>query len=292
MLLAQYENGNALISLYDDGTREISCEGNLKLNFPFNVDVRISERCAFGLNQSTNKAVCSFCHESATTNGRDANIEDLISVLSPLPPGVEIAVGINSFDSVAEEFLAKSKEHGWIVNATINQGLINRYKSKVLHAIEAGQLYGLGISFRPGMKLPDEELIHYKNTVFHVIAGIDSVDNVLNLKNYGIQKVLVLGEKDFGFNSGRVDLKSESHFWWYRRIHELFGSFKIVSFDNLALEQLNVRRFVKDWDTVYQHEYSLYINAVGRYFSPSSRDSRKVSWDEKDILSFFKEIKS
>ena len=56
-----------------------------------------------------------------------------------------------------------------------------------------------------------------------------------------------------------------------------------MSFDNLALEQLNVKRFILDWSTMYQHEYSFYINAVEMYYSPSSRSSDKVYYSDGDI---------
>jgi hypothetical protein len=123
--------------------------------------------------------------------------------------------------------------------------------------------------------MPDipTSLIENPLMVVHVIVGIDDVDEVKALHTKGIRKVLVLGEKDFGFNEGRVDTKSPAHLKWYRKVHELFKVFDIVSFDNLSLEQLNIRRFVKDWDTMYQGEYSMYINAVQRYYAPSSRSS-------------------
>ncbi len=290
MLLAKYLNGNATVELFDDGTRIVTALGPLELDFPFNIDIRLSERCAFGLNQKTNTTICGFCHESATTDGADGDVEKLLNVLDPIPPFVELAVGVNQYDDITRSFLVEAKHCGWIVNTTINQGHLRKYHHQITTAIHCGLIHGLGISYRKGMILPEGDLLDYPNTVVHVIAGIDDIDDVLALSSIGVKKILVLGEKDFGFNKGKLHLTADSRFWWYRRIHELFAKFDVVSFDNLALQQLNIKRFVKDWDTVYQHEYSMYINAVQQYFAPSSRDSNTTPWNAINIRDYFKTI--
>ena len=160
-------------------------------------------------------------------------------------------------------------------------------------ALQDGLINGLGVSYRRGMIAPSSDILAYPNTVMHVIAGIDNIEEVKALKNIGVKKILVLGEKDFGFNLGKVKIVSESHRQWYRQVHELFKLFDVVSFDNLALEQLNIRRFVKDWDTTYQHEYSFYINAVQEYFAPSSRSADRVWYDlnsDTPIKDYFQSI--
>lgn len=71
-LLHKYQNGNATIELFSDGTRVTEWPDNesLKLDYPLNVDIRLMTKCPYGLNPRTGKAVCSFCHESATTDGK------------------------------------------------------------------------------------------------------------------------------------------------------------------------------------------------------------------------------
>lgn len=278
-LLHQYTNGNADIKLYNDGTRIIECEGDLKLKYPLNIDIRVSKKCAFGMNPRTGKAVCNFCHESATTDGEDADLEELYNKLIPLPAGIELAIGMNQITSEFVNFLARCKWQGWVVNATINQGHLRRDKDDIICLLNLGLIKGLGVSYRSGMLDIPDEILSYENMVVHVIAGIDSVEEVSLLAKKGVRKILVLGEKDFGFNLGKVRLTTEKHRQWYRRVHELFNLFKVVSFDNLALEQLNIRRFVKDWDTIYQNEYSFYINAVDKYFAPSSRSANVESYE-------------
>lgn len=289
-MLHRYINGNAEITLYKDGTRVITSEdGTLKLDYPLNIDIRVSERCSFGLNPATGVSVCSFCHESATTDGADADYDYLLSLLDPLPVGIELAIGANSVSTKLVEFVRTCSNNGFIVNLTVNQGHTHRMYDNLIKLIENNHIKGLGVSYRDGMRTPPKALLEYENTVVHVIAGLDNLESVLGLAEH-YSKILVLGEKDFGFNKGKVKLASDSHTNWYRNVHKLFKTFKIVSFDNLALEQLNVKRFVKNWEQMYQHEYSFYINAVQKYYSPSSRSDEKTSCDEVGILEYFKQI--
>lgn len=295
--LVQYTNGNATISLYADGTRIIeSADDKLNLEYPLNIDIRISNRCAFGLNSKTNSAICSFCHESATTDGQTLNrqrLNNLIGVLKELPRGVEIALGINGLDDLdlIEEFLTFCQTHGLIVNITVNQGIVRKIESVIAEWINTSKIYGLGISYRSGMRsIEGLQLLEYKNAVIHCIAGIDTIDEVIELSQFGAKKILVLGEKNFGFNFGKVKLTTQKHRDWYAKLPHIFNHFDIVSFDNLALEQLKVKRCVKDWDTFYQHEYSFYINAVDGYFAPSSRSDDKIQFANTNIKEYFQSI--
>lgn len=108
----------------------------------------------------------------------------------------------------------------------------------------------------------------------------------------GVKKVLVLGEKNFGFNEGKVDLTTQSHKEWYWNVRKLFDTFNVVSFDNLALEQLNIKRFfpADKYEEFNQGEHSFYINAVDGYFAPSSRSSDKTDWNETTIQNYFKQL--
>lgn len=75
----KYNNGNAVITIESDGSRVIEYENILSLDYPLNIDIRVSTQCAFGLNPKTGKSFCSFCHESATTDGVECNY-DLLKV--------------------------------------------------------------------------------------------------------------------------------------------------------------------------------------------------------------------
>lgn len=292
-ILRTSSNGNASITLYTDGTRIVEYpDSGLVLDYPMNVDIRLSTKCAFGRNSNTGKAVCEFCHESATTNGRVANYNELFLKLEGLPRTTELAIGANFIDREFTLFMRKLRDAEFITNITINQGMLNENKDNLEHLIMAKYVRGVGISFRSS-KWSFHDLQRYSNVVVHVIAGIDDWDDVNALADAGVKKILILGEKDFGFNAGKVDLNSESHKKWFRNLSALFKRFKVISFDNLALEQLNVRRFYsdQDWSVFNQGEHSIYINAVDKYFAPSSRSSAIESWDDQTVQSYFKKVK-
>lgn len=96
-------NGNAAITLYDDGTRVIDYPGEdptvINLEYPLNIDIKLSSRCVSGLDPRTKKAVCSFCHESARTDGIEGDYRHLEQIISKFPLTTEIALGINEVTS-------------------------------------------------------------------------------------------------------------------------------------------------------------------------------------------------
>lgn len=293
MVIAQYKNGNADITITHDGTREIQYEGELSLDYPLNIDIRVSTQCSFGLNPKTGKAFCDFCHESATTDGVECDYNLLRDKLVGLPKGIELAIGCNKMTSELRKFIFWCDTMGYIVNLTVNQGHLKQF-DMIRKLVERGTIKGLGISYRSSLpfKVP-QYILDYEHTVFHVICGIDSYHEVEALAKQGVKKILVLGEKDFGFNFGKVDLKTRKHREWYWWIHNMFKTFDVVSFDNLALQQLNVRRFFtqNNWEVFNQNEHSFYIDAANKKLAPSSRSNEKIDWDKLTLKEYFKQIK-
>lgn len=271
-LLKEWQNGNASVKLFGDGTREIEWDGDMALEWPLNIDIRVSTRCAFGMNPK-GFAICSFCHESAKVDGTECDYDALYDVLVGLPAGIELAIGMNHYSSDLRAFLVKCQANGWIVNLTVNQGLIKSFEKQLMEMIEAGLVFGVGVSYRPNAPVIPEWLLGYENTVVHVIETIDSFEEVFDLAQYGVKKILVLGEKDFGFNLGKIDLSDKNRAKWFNRLPLLFSEFDVVSFDNLGLERLKPERFLskEKFSEIYQGEHSFYINAVDKTFSRSSR---------------------
>lgn len=288
-IINQYQNGNANIQISNNGTRIITFDNILKLEFPLNIDIRISEKCSMGFNPATNTSKCAFCHESARVDGNTSNFDVLLSKLSGLPAGIELAIGVNQWTKPFEQFLYVAQTNGWIINATVNHGHLLRDYVVINNAIEQKLIHGIGISYRKDYPIERLSLIKSDNAVLHVIAGIDDIEDVRQLSQTGIKKLLILGEKDFGFNVGNVNLDSPNHKNWYRKTVTLFDNFDVVSFDNLALEQLNFKRFVKPeaWNIAYQGEHSMYINAVSGYFAPSSRSNETINWNDISLQEFF-----
>jgi hypothetical protein len=292
--IVSYLNGNSNIELYDDGTRIIQFENELKLDYPLNLDIRVSSACSLGYNPKTKKAVCEFCHESARTDGKECNYDLLKEVLNNLPAGIELAIGGNKLTPGLTDFLLWSKSKGFINNLTVNHLHINRDEFMLKMLLEKKIIRGLGISYRKDYPINFDQYFHkHPNVVLHVIAGIDNVDEVIATP---FQKVLVLGYKTFGFGveyQKEHDVKTSLQEWYYY-VRKMMDVKNIVSFDNLALDQLNIKRFCSDkmWERFNQGEHSFYINAVDQYFAPSSRSNEKTSWYHFNVKDYFWQIEN
>lgn len=291
----KYTNGNASVWLdLSDGTRIIEYPDNepLALQTPLNIDIRVSTQCPYGYNVETQKSTCAFCHESALVNGVECHYGVLQQVLinANLPRGTEIALGVNEVTRDLIQFVKNLYRLGLVVNITMNERYILQYGDTGLKRM-LPYVFGLGISYRSlqgCLSLPDW-IADYPHTVIHVINGIDNFDDV---KELGVKyhKLLVLGEKDFGFNRGKVNLNTEQHKQWKSNIMQLTKIFDIVSFDNLGLQQLEIRGKITDeeYKSFYQGEHSMYINAVEQYFAPSSRTRNNIKrFSETDLRSYF-----
>lgn len=291
----KYRNGNAVVTLdLRDGTRIIEYPDNepLTLQTPLNIDIRVSTQCPYGYNVETQKSTCEFCHESALVSGVECHYGVLQQVLmdAKLPRGTEIALGVNEVTDNLVQFVKNLYRLGLVVNITMNERYILQYGDTGLKQM-LPYVSGLGISYRSlqgCLSLPDW-IAEYPHTVIHVINGIDDFDDV---KELGIKyhKLLILGEKDFGFNRGKVDLTTPQHKQWKSNVMQLTEIFDIVSFDNLGLQQLEIRGKItsEEYKSFYQGEHSMYINAVEQYFAPSSRTRNNIKrFDETDLRSYF-----
>lgn len=291
----KYRNGNAVVTLdLRDGTRIIEYPDNepLTLETPLNIDIRVSTQCPYGYNVETQKSTCAFCHESALVSGVECHYGILQQVLmdAKLPRGTEIALGVNEVTEDLVQFIKNLYRLGLVVNITMNERYILEFGDTGLKQM-LPYVFGLGISYRSlqgCLSLPDW-IADYPHTVIHVINGIDNFDDI---KELGVKyhKLLVLGEKDFGFNRGKVNLDTEQHKQWKSNIMQLTKIFDIVSFDNLGLQQLEIRGKItdKEYKSFYQGEHSMYINAVEQYFAPSSRTRNNIKgFGETDLRSYF-----
>lgn len=291
----RYKNGNADVWLdLRDGTRVIEYPDNepLRLQTPLNIDIRVSTQCPYGYDAITKQSTCVFCHESALVNGQECHYGILQQVLidANLPRGTEIALGVNQVTDDLIQFVKNLWKLGLVVNITMNERYITEFGDTGLKQL-LPYVFGLGISYRSlqgCLSLPDW-IADYQHTVIHVINGIDDFNDVVEL-GVKYRKLLVLGEKDFGFNRGNVNLNTPSHKQWKSNIMQLIKIFDIVSFDNLGLQQLEIRGKITDeeYKSFYQGEHSMYINAVEQYFAPSSRTRNNIKhFGETDLRSYF-----
>lgn len=300
-ILHSYKNGNYFVKIYDDGTKERIFDNTPEPEFPESIDCKITNFC---------DAKCSFCHESSTTDGVHGDINKIIEVFNDLPSGVEIAIGGGAAQSHPqfEYFVKTLSDKGLIPNLTINQKHISRDFDILKPLIENKNIYGVGISYNSNHYLKDIEkyLEISDNIVFHMILGINKLSDIDDLNSLCNKfnkkcKVLLLGYKNFGFginyylkNSTIESNKKQ----WYMYLPKYFNS-NVISFDNLAIQQLNVKRFFtkEGWDCFYMGDeftHSMYVDGVEQKYSPSSTvdKSKRVSFDDMSLLSYFSNYRS
>lgn len=270
-LLGRYKNGNFLTSIYEDGTliRETDDDEFIPA-FASNMDIKITNSCDRG---------CRFCHEGSTKDGAHANIlnEKFIDTLHPFQ---EVALGGGDVTCHPDliPFLQKLKDKQVIANITVNQIHFEQKQDLIRMLVDEQLIYGLGVS----MVNPSDNFIsliqNYPNAVIHVINGIVTKSDFDALTGKDL-KILILGYKHLRrgkefFAQGSECIISNQK-WLKENLYRFFEGFKVISFDNLAIEQLEVQKLLtKDqWDVFYMgddSEFTYYIDMVERKFAKSS----------------------
>lgn len=286
--LYEYLNGNVTVSIYDNGTKTQSWDGDslddAKPEFPNSIDIKITNFC--DLN-------CPFCHEESSEEGKHGDLTNLFELLKNLPAGTELAIGGGNPLShpFLCTFLLKCKHAGFIPNMTVNYHHIKQYSGKINYLLELGLVHGLGISVPDNFSPEIIELISKKdNIVLHLIAGVNKIDVLHTFGNS--YKYLILGYKQFGrgitYSSEVVN--SELNIWY--RFLPLFLGKVHLSFDNLAIEQLRIKRLFSknNWDKFFMGDdgkFTMYIDAVEKTYSKSSTSTISFSYDN-NISKIFK----
>ena len=85
-----------------------------------------------------------------------------------------------------------------------------------------------------------------------------------------------------------ADIKTKQH-WLYRNLEFMLKGCNVISFYNLAIEQLNVKRLLsnEEWDEFYQGDdgsSTYYIDMVERKFARSSTASFDKRYDLMDSV--------
>lgn len=290
MLLKKYKNGNATIELYDDGTKIMETDDNeFDFEFASSMDVCISERCDNG---------CKFCYANCTPNGAVANFD--WDFLNDIPEGVEMAINMQfPLPDGFEEFLKRMKENGVIVNATINQRHFEKHEDYIDYLVHEHLIWGVGISLVQATEKFIDSVRQFDNAVIHVINGVVTMTDMLMLGGKDL-KLLILGYKDKGrgvtyHDEERVEVERKQEMM--KNCLPIFlKMFKAVSFDNLALKQLNVKSIVSDdaWDEFYmgkEASSSFYINLVNGTYSPSSLDTLELPIGNLGVKEMFQNVK-
>lgn len=295
MIITNHKNGNCQIEIHDDGTKIRRWDGVASPQFPESIDLKITNYCYFG---------CMYCHESCTTHGQHASLASICRIIDGLPAGTEIAVGGGDTMSHPDllEILRIMKDRGLIANMTVNCGRC-ALSSKLWSDISnEGLIHGMGVSLSTAyveqiFRLPFSN----KNMVIHVIAGIHSLNTVAKLIYMGY-KVLVLGYKRSGRGASlseealtRIDKKIDAWKHWIRTI--LRNSKNIISFDALAIKQLNLKDQIDDektWNYVFMGNdghFTMYVDAVSMQYAISSTHKR-IPIKKLSIEQMFADVRS
>ena len=293
-LLGIYKNGNMRTRIFSDGTKIRETEDDEFIpEFAENMDIKISNYCDMD---------CKFCHEGSTRNGKHGDILNQ-RFIETLHPYKEVALGGGDATSHPDlvPFLHKLKDRKVIVNMTVNQRHFEQKQELIKKLVDEKLIYGLGVS----LVNPTDEFIsliqQYPNAVIHVINGILKPSDVEILSDKNL-KILILGYKQLRRGG---DWYSEDHenitvkqMWLKKNLENIIEHFKVVSFDNLAIEQLEVQRLMslEEWDEFYMGDdgsMTYYIDMVEQKFARSSTANFDKRYDLLDSVDeMFKKIVS
>ncbi len=288
-LLASYQNGNYLVKIYEDGTKiRITKEDKFIAFFPESIDIKITNNCDVN---------CKMCHELSNVNGKHANLNH--PVINSLKEGMELAIGGGNPLTHPEliNFLKRLKKKKIIANLTVNQKHFNLNKELLISLIKEKLIYGLGISINDEYDL--EKIIifakEYPNVVIHVIAGI--IDEKILMKLFDKDlKLLILGYKKIG--RGKIYFSNailENINYLKDNIINISKHFKIISFDNLAIEQLEMKSKIskEEYDKYYMGDdgdFTMYIDLVKEEYALSSTSLERYKLKD-NIIDIFDHIK-
>lgn len=290
-LLGQYRNGTYFVSIYNDGTKvRIAPDDVFIPDFAENVDVQTSNRC----NNN-----CSFCYAGCTPDGSFGKLLGW-RFLESLHPYTEMALNLNfPVQDDFIDFLKYIKTKKVIANITVNQNHFEQHEPYIKSLYEQDLIHGLGVS----LVKPTVDFINkikcYPDAVIHVINGIVTPWQLDRMSNNGL-KLLILGYKDIGrgvdYKSDHSDKIETNQRYISNHIEELIKKFKVISFDNLALEQINVKRLLSDeqWEEFYMGDdgtVTFFINLVDGYFAANSLSSIHYPIGEKSMDEMFKIIR-
>lgn len=288
--LGSYKNGNYYVFIYNDGTKvrvQPDDDADFIPAFAENCDVKITDKCDGG---------CPFCYEGCTVQGKHGDLLGL-PLWDTLHPYTELAINGNDLSHPQlEEFLRLMKDKNIIVNMTVNQKHFERYFARLYDLTGQKLIHGIGISLTdPNDELLDVVDSSFPNAVIHTINGVTTPEQYQAMYDKEL-KVLVLGYK----MRGRGDEYLKTHLpyvttnmmWLKNNIKDMANHFKVVSFDNLALEQLNIRGSgiltPDQWNEFYMGDdggYTFYIDLVKKEFARNSiSDQRYPLLDNIDDM--------
>lgn len=282
--IAEYKNGNYYVIIEEDGSKtRVAPEDTFVPAFAESCDVSLTQKCSVG---------CSFCYANCTSTGKHSDIMDQ-AWIHTVHPYTELALNGNDLDHPQlMEFLQFMKERKVFCNLTVHQIQFMRNIDLLHKLTEEKLVYGIGVS----LTQPTDEFIsafkEFPNAVLHTINGIITAEQVNKLRNHNI-KLLILGYKNIGRGRNHMNDHAEdiakNMKWLYENVEEICNDFAVVSFDNISLEQLEVKRLLSDteWEEFYMGDEgttTFYIDAVNHTFAKSSLESEDNTYPMLDSI--------
>jgi len=288
-MLGKYINGNYTIKIYEDGTKIRETEDDVFISsFPESIDLKITNKCNMG---------CLYCHEDSNIDGKHGDVLNT-KFLDTLKPYTELALGGGNILEHPDlpELLRNLKFRNILANITLNQKHFMENRKLVEFLVKHNLIRGLGVS----LVSPTNEFItaikQYPNAVIHVINGVVTLEELKKLYDNNL-KVLILGYKEFrrGKNFYSKEVEDNKQII-YDNISDIIKGFKVVSFDNLAIKQLELKRIFsnKDWNEFYMGDdgqFTMYIDLVNKKFARNSISETKYDLLD-DITDIFNVVKS
>ena len=293
--IATYKNGNTTTTIYDDGTKtHFTMDDEFEFKFPESHDISISQCCDNG---------CEWCYYGCSPTGKHGKLTGW-KFFDSMRPYTEIAINLQfPLHPDLESFLFEMRQRKIIVNATINQNHFMSDSGREL--IEAysdlGLIKGIGISLTdPTQEGFIDEVKKYPNAVIHVIAGITHPEDIGYLMGHSL-KLLILGykktERGKKFYDHSSTLIEDNIKWIESGLDEIINGFKVVSFDNLAIEQLHIKNRLndKEWDMLYGGDdgtITFFIDLVKGVFARNSLSRIVYTIGDKTIDEMFEIIRN
>lgn len=289
-IIGKYRNGNYNCIICDDGSKIRYNDADFFApEFPESMDVKISNKCDMG---------CPMCHERSTPDGDLANLNH--PIFDSLHPYTEIALGGGSVLEHPDlvPFLERMRERHVICNMTLHLSHFEQAAAKVKLWHDNGLIHGVGISVNT---IPtDYQLTLLRSNsdfVVHVIAGVVPVEAMMKMYDCGL-KLLILGYKNYGRGEHYLELHPEIMAriaQFEALIPEFKEHFKLLSFDNLALSQLHIKKYVseEEWNTSYMGDdgqFTMYLDMVKEEYAKSSISNRQPIFSN-DIRDLFSEVR-
>ena len=271
--IVSYKNGNytVMLDLSNGSKMRFNNLDNITPDHAESIDVTISKYCEMG---------CKFCYAGCSKNGKHADIMSP-SFIDNLPPYTELALNGNEpLHPDLVPLLEKCKKLKLVPSITVNQTTFMKNIDLLKKLSDDKMIYGLGVSLTNASDSFIKAVQQFPNAVIHVVNGIVNTGQLYVLSNKGL-KILILGYKTvgrgveyYGHNALRVEVNKCS---LYNNLEDIVNEnwFDVVSFDNLALEQLNVKRLMSEDE--YQRfycgddgQYTFYADMVDKKFYKNS----------------------